>query len=142
MAMSWLSRAFTWWNGPTIGTALWTRRNGREAGRDGAGNIYYQTADGKRRWVIYAQGTDSSQVPPEWHLWLHRTRDAAPTDAPLTVRPWEQPWRPNPTGTAAAELPPGSLLAGGRRPRSAGDYGSWTPDGDEDDHRLEDTRSQ
>ena len=37
-----LSKIFTWWNGATVGTALFTRRFGGEVGRDEAGNIYYQ----------------------------------------------------------------------------------------------------
>lgn len=136
-----LAKIFTWWDGPTIGTSLWTRRNGREVGRDADGNVFYETRDGKRRWVIYAKGTDSSQIAPEWNLWLHRTRDAAPSEVPLPVKAWEKPWSPNPTGTFNAHVPPGSLQRGGQRPRSAGDYTSWTPDGD-DEARLDEVRSQ
>jgi NADH:ubiquinone oxidoreductase subunit len=66
-------------------------------------------------------------VPPEWHGWLHRTRAQPPTEAPLTVRAWEKPWRPNPTGTPRAELPGGAIDAGGRRQRSVADYRAWTP---------------
>lgn len=118
---------FTWWSGSTFGTWLHTLRFGREVGRDADGNIYYQGKDG-RRWVIYATDNDSSRVPPEWHLWLHRTREAPPTDVPLPVKAWERPWRPNPTGTDRAELPAGALAAGGRRAPSAADYRPWTPD--------------
>jgi NADH:ubiquinone oxidoreductase subunit len=125
--MGLFSMLFTWWDGPTLGTAMLTRKHGREVGRDGQGNIYYETADGARRWVIYAGENDSSRVPPEWHLWLHRTRDKAPTDAPLAVRPWEKPWRPNPTGTPLAEVPKGALARGGERARAAADYRAWTP---------------
>jgi NADH:ubiquinone oxidoreductase subunit len=124
------SMLFRWWDGPTLGTALFTRSNGREVGRDGEGNVYFESADRARRWVIYAGENDSSRVPPEWHLWLHRTRDAAPTTAPLATRPWERPWRPNPTGTAAVELPRGALAAGGRRAAATADYRAWEPDGD------------
>ncbi|QMW23743.1 NADH:ubiquinone oxidoreductase subunit NDUFA12 [Sandaracinobacteroides saxicola] len=125
--MSILSKIFTWWNGSTIGTSLYTMRFGREVGRDGDGNVYFQSADGARRWVMYAGVNDSSRVPPEWHLWLHHTRDAAPTDVPLPVKAWEKPWRPNPTGVAP-ELPSGALAAGGRRARSSADYQAWSPE--------------
>ncbi|MFN7173812.1 MAG: NADH:ubiquinone oxidoreductase subunit NDUFA12 [Thermaurantiacus tibetensis] len=127
--MGLLSMLFTWWRGPTLGTAMFTRSKGREVGRDGFGNVYYETADGSRRWVIYAGENDSSQVPPEWHLWLHRTRRDPPTTAPLTVRPWERAWRPNPTGTPFAERPAGALEAGGRRAPAKADYRAWTPEG-------------
>ncbi|WP_448585474.1 NADH:ubiquinone oxidoreductase subunit NDUFA12 [Thermaurantiacus sp.] len=124
------SMLFRWWDGPTLGTALFTRRHGQEVGRDGAGNIYYQSKDGRRRWVIYAGENDASRVPPEWHLWLHHTRASPPTEAPLPQRAWERPWRPNPTGTPAAELPPGALAAGGRRPPARADYRAWRPGGE------------
>jgi NADH:ubiquinone oxidoreductase subunit len=126
--MSLFSMLFRWWDGPTLGTAIFTRRNGREVGRDADGNVYYQTADGSRRWVVYAGETDSSRVPPEWHLWLHHTRADPPTSVPLPQRQWERPWRRNPTGTAARELPRGALARGGQRAPSTADYRAWTPD--------------
>lgn len=123
---------FTWWTGQTFGTWAKTAFRGREVGRDEEGNIYYEDRrgdDGRvgKRWVLYAKSNDSSRVPPEWHMWLHRLRDAPPSEAPLLVRPWEKPWRPNPTGTAGAELPPGALAAGGHRAPAAADYRAWTP---------------
>jgi NADH:ubiquinone oxidoreductase subunit len=102
-------------------------------GRDADGNIYYEDARGGssfgpgRRWVIYAVDNDSSRIPPEWHLWLHRTRVDPPSQVPLPVKAWERPWRPNPTGSAAAERPSGSLASGGHRQASAADYRAWTP---------------
>lgn len=117
---------FTWDKGSTLGTWLATRR-GAEVGRDGDGNIYYESADGSRRWVIYAVDNDSSRVPPEWHGWLHRTRKSPPSETPLPVKAWEKPWRPNPTGTHP-ELPSGSLAVGGVRQASSADYRAWTPE--------------
>ena len=119
---------FTWWSGSTFGTWLKTVSRGREVGRDADGNIYFEDKAGRgRRWVIYAVDNDSSRVPPEWHLWLHRTREDPPSSVPLPVKAWERPWRPNPTGSAGAELPPGSLAAGGKRAASAADYRAWSP---------------
>ena len=115
---------FTWWTGQTFGTWLQTLR-AQEVGRDADGNRYYQR-DG-HRWVLYATDNDSSRVPPEWHLWLHRLRATPPNEAPLVVREWEKPWRPNPTGTARAEVPPGALSAGGHRAAAAADYRAWVP---------------
>ena len=115
---------FTWWTGQTFGTWLQTLR-AQEVGRDADGNRYYQR-DG-HRWVLYATDNDSSRVPPEWHLWLHKTRQAPPTDSPLEVQSWEKPWRPNPTGSARAELPQGALAAGGKRAPAAADYRPWSP---------------
>ncbi len=122
---------FTWWTGSSFGTWLKTVFKGREVGRDADGNIYYETRAGKsgdRRWVIYAVDNDASRVPPEWHLWLHRTRADPPSEVPLPVKAWERPWRPNPTGSAMAERPKGSLATGTRRQGSAADYRAWSPD--------------
>lgn len=116
---------FTWWTGSTFGTWLKTAMHGSEVGRDADGNIYYQ---GKgRRWVVYAHDTDPSGVPPEWHLWLRNTRAEAPSQQPLPAKAWERPWRPNPTGSTGAELPSGSLAAGGKRAAAAADYRAWSP---------------
>jgi NADH:ubiquinone oxidoreductase subunit len=49
-----VKRYLTWWNGATVGTRLFTRRNGIEVGRDDGGNIYYRNADSSRRWVMFA----------------------------------------------------------------------------------------
>lgn len=115
---------FTWWTGQTFGTWLQTLR-AQEVGRDADGNRYYQR-DG-HRWVLYATDNDSSRVPPEWHLWLHHTRADAPSQQPLPVKAWEKPWRPNPTGSAQAEMPIGALTAGKVRAASAADYRAWAP---------------
>ena len=39
-----LLRFFTWWNGQTFGTQLWTRLYGEFVGKDEFGNRYYRTA--------------------------------------------------------------------------------------------------
>ena len=96
--MSFLSKVFTWWNGETFGTQFYTWRKGRRVGEDAEGNVYYQTADGARRWVIYNGEAEASRVSPEWHGWLHHTWQDPPTTSPLRRKPWEQPHLPNLTG--------------------------------------------
>jgi NADH:ubiquinone oxidoreductase subunit len=126
--MSLLNRFFTWWNGQTIGTALYTKRHGQRVGEDSEGNVYYQTADGKRRWVIYNGVSEASRVSADWHGWLHHTFDELPTVAPLAVKPWEKSHRPNLTGTQGAYLPPGSIETPAVRARATGDYEAWRPE--------------
>lgn len=126
--MSLLLRIFTWWNGTTVGTWLHTWLRGVKVGEDEAGNVFYRTADGSRRWVIYNGEAEASRVSPEWHGWLHHTWDAPPSEAPPPVKPWEKPHAPNLTGTPGAYLPPGSVLTPARRPPTGGDYEAWTPD--------------
>ena len=126
--MSVLRQIFTWWNGTTIGTRIFTAREGEFVGEDEEGNRFYRTSDDRRRWVIYAGEAEASQVSPDWHGWLHRTFDAPPTEQPLKRKDWEKPHRPNLTGTEGAYRPPGSVLTPAKRPPAAGDYESWTPE--------------
>jgi NADH:ubiquinone oxidoreductase subunit len=130
--MGLFSNIFTWWHGPGMGTWLFTRRLGSEVGRDEQGNIYYRHGVGRaqRRWVIYNGVPEASRIPPDWHLWMHKTIDVPPSEQPLAPRIWEKPWSPNPTGTPAAYLPAGALARGGQRAKATGDYRAWTPDGD------------
>ena len=124
--MKFLKRIFAWWDGQTIGTQLYTWRKGRLVGEDEQGNRFYQTADGKRRWVIYNGEVEASRISPDWHGWLHGTFDEPPTRAPLQHKPWEKPHHPNLTGTPAAYAPPGSM----RRPQPVirKDYEAWQPE--------------
>ena len=123
--MSVLKRAITWWNSQTLGTQLFTARRGVKVGADGQGNLYYQTADGKKRWVIYNGEMEASRVSPDWHGWLHHTWDQPPTTAALAHKPWEEPHLENLTGTAAAYAPPGSIRRAA--PAVRADYEAWTP---------------
>jgi NADH:ubiquinone oxidoreductase subunit len=124
--MSWLAKIFTWWNGQTLGTQLFTRRHGEKVGEDGDGNVYFQTRDGIRRWVIYNGVSDASRVAPEWHGWLHHTWQEPPTRASLPRKAWEKPHVPNLTGTELAYRPPGSMLR--PAPQARSDYEAWSPE--------------
>ena len=83
-----LLRFFTWWNGATFGTLVWTSLYGEFVGEDEFGNRYYRTRGGKidptlgfeRRWVIYSGVAEASTIPPSWHGWMHHTVDVPPTD--------------------------------------------------------------
>ena len=128
--MGLLKSIFTWWDGATIGTALFSRRNGAKVGSDALGNVYFESkkaSDGrKRRWVIYAGANDASRVAPEWHGWLHNSTDILPTDLP-PPRLWQKDPVPNLTGTVAAYRPAGALERGGNRAAATGDYEAWSP---------------
>ncbi len=128
--MGFLGNIFTWWNGATIGTSLFSRRHGRQIGVDGVGNVYFETkrATGTlRRWVIYHGANDASRVPPEWHGWLHHTVDLPPAEGLPPPRAWESAPLPNLTGTREAYRPSGALEAGGVRAAATGDYEAWSP---------------
>ena len=86
----------------TIGTRIHTFFRGRPVGSDPAGNRYYEDKRARpglpaRRWVLYSGEVDASQVPAEWHAWLHYT-----TNEPIPLasrKPWQKPHQPNLTGT-------------------------------------------
>ena len=104
---------------------------GRRVGTDRFGNIYFETRNvvrgfnHTRRWVVFAGRAEATDVPPEWHGWLHHA-----TPDPLDERQryaWQQDHKPNLTGTALAYRPKGHDYEGGKRPASYGDYDAWTP---------------
>ena len=118
---------FTWWDGATIGTAVFTRRFGRKVGSDSFGNVYYQSKRGDRRWVIYNGENDASRIPPEWYSWIHHLIDGLPDEALPPAPKFLKPAVRNPTGTPAAYKPSGALEKGGQRQAASGDYEAWTP---------------
>lgn len=108
---------------------------GHYVGRDGAGNRYYTGKartgyNHERRWVRYETGDpEASQVPPEYHGWLHHQTDIFPDDNRLSFRkPWQKPHQQNLTGTTLAYHPDGHQLTSGHRARATGDYEAWKPE--------------
>ena len=124
--LSTLLRAVTWWNGQTLNTQLFTWRKGVKVGEDDAGNVFYQTRDNTRRWVIFNGEAEASRVSPDWHGWLHHTWDEPPNSVPLAHKVWEKPHQPNLTGTIMAYAPAGSLRK--TMPQSRSDYEAWVPE--------------
>jgi|TARA_R100001244_G_scaffold86820_1_gene66252 NADH:ubiquinone oxidoreductase subunit len=131
--MNILAKIFTWWDGATIGTSLFSARNGKAVGEDVLGNKYYQAKKpgsghpAGQRWVIYNGANDASRVPPEWHGWLHHSFDEIPESYLPPARIWEKEPSGNLTGTAQAYRPAGALEKGGHRAAATGDYESWNP---------------
>jgi NADH:ubiquinone oxidoreductase subunit len=127
--MGFWSKTFTWWNGATWGTQLWTKRFGNKVGSDDDGNLYVQDKkDQRRRWVSYNGSNDGSRVPPGWQLWLKGTIDDLPEKELPPVRKFQKAPTPNLTGTMAAFRPDGALGSGRIRPASTGDYEPWIPE--------------
>ena len=130
-----LTHVFTWWNGWTYGTKLWTSRFGEKVGTDEFGNVYYRTRGGKvdptlgfqRRWVIYNGPAEASTIPAGWHGWMHHRVDTPPSEQQYVPRPWQLPAQANQTGTPAAYRPSGSILKDAQRPAATGAYDAWTP---------------
>ena len=104
---SFLKQIFIWWHRQTIGTLIYTLFTGKIVGEDQFGNKYYTNSKGKR-WVVYKNKTDSSQIPPNWHLWIHfLTKNKPPNN--LNKFSWQKNYEENLTGTDRAYRPDGSL---------------------------------
>ena len=121
-----LLRSVTWWNGATLNTLIYTARKGKKVGEDAQGNVFYQSHDGKPRWVIFNGEAEASRVDADWHGWLHHTYDDLPSDKPLKHKAWEKPHQENLTGTALAYAPAGSLRRA--EPTDRRDYEAWSPE--------------
>ena len=122
---SFFSRIFTWWNGETIGTQIFTWRKGVKVGEDGQGNLYFRDHRDKRRWVIYNGKVEASRVSPEWHGWLHKTWDKPPSEEEIIKKKWEKPHQENLTGSALAYTPSGSIR--NKKVKETNDYEPWIP---------------
>src|SRR5437763_14468320 len=80
-------RFFTWWNGATFGTLLWTALYGKLVGEVEVGNRYCSTRGGKidpglgfeRRCVTYSRTPEASIATPSLHCWLRNTVHPLPT---------------------------------------------------------------
>ena len=134
--MGLFGQIFSWWDGASLGTNVFTLLRGKLVGRDEFGNRYYEDKKAmvlhgreSRRWVVYRGLAEASKVPPEWHGWLHHTFEAPPTAAPFKTKSWEKQHIPNLSGTPFARRPSGSLWRGGERPHATGDYEPWKPEG-------------
>ena len=88
-------RLFTWWNGQTFGTQLWTWLWGEFVGDDEFGNRYFRTRGGKidpvllmeRRWVIYNGLAEATMVPPSWTSVQPAGSSAAEPSSSYTIAP-------------------------------------------------------
>ena len=112
----------------SFGTRLFTFFYGTCVGEDDQGNKYYHDKSEKRRWIMYNGEVEASRIPPEWHRWLHRTSEKAPTEQPLETQVWEKPHQSNLTGTVGAYVPTGHISRGGKREPTTGDYQAWQPE--------------
>ncbi len=113
---------FTWWNRQTLGTLIYTLLKGKLAGKDEFGNKYYSDSKGKKRWVVYNDITESSMIPPEWHLWIHFLAQNKPSENQTKFK-WQKKHEGNLTGTSKAHKPEGSLVYSNKKDMKK--YETW-----------------
>ena len=95
---------FTWWNHQTFGTRLQTIFFGKLVGQDKDGNKYYENKKGKR-WVIYKNEVEATNIPNNWYSWIHYTKNKIENEHNLKEFSWQKPHKPNQTGTDKAYYP-------------------------------------
>ena len=119
-----LREIFTWWNGQTIGTRIWSYFNGVLVGTDDQGNKYYKNKNDTKRWVIYNSIIESTLVNPEWNNWLRYTSLSKPSE--FEKYEWQIDHLPNLTGTNSAYDPENSRNEM-KQVAKNDDYKKWSP---------------
>jgi len=122
--INFFKQIFIWWHKQTIGTFIYTLFKGKYVGSDEFGNKYYTNKNNKKRWVIYENKVESSKIPPEWHLWIHYTKDVLPSEK-IKKFQWQKKHQENLTGTSKAHKPEGSLALDTRKKIKK--YETWKP---------------
>ncbi|MGI4851091.1 MAG: NADH-ubiquinone oxidoreductase subunit NDUFA12 family protein [Janthinobacterium lividum] len=114
------------------GMKIFTCLKGNFIGQDQEGNKYYQerfwtkrSRRTPRRWVIYKNLMEGSQVPAEWFGWLHHMLEAS-LDIQLN-KSWQKPHLPNLTGTPLAYKPDGHISKEKSKKSTTKSYQPWKP---------------
>lgn len=122
MFINFLKSIFTWWSSQTVGTFLFTLFSGRVVGIDQFGNKYYRNKSDSKRWVIYNGDIESSRIPPEWHVWIHKTSNLTPDQIKFVDHEWIKEHQENYTGSKLAYTP-------SKNKKSNKDsYKKWSPE--------------
>ena len=119
-----LREIFTWWNGQTLGTRLWTYFSGILAGVDSQGNKYFHNKKDTKRWVIYSDEVESTYVNPEWNNWLRFTSKVKASENKKYK--WQKNHLSNQTGTENAYDPEKNNTNDSSKKRND-DYIKWSP---------------
>jgi len=71
-------------------------KHGELVGEDKFGNKYYENNDYfylRNRWFRpsdkYGYDYDATNIPPEWHRWMHHGTDIVPSRQPRNVERWQ-----------------------------------------------------
>ncbi len=124
-----LKYLFTWWNGSTVGTNLYTFLKGKKVGEDHFGNSYYESKDKKNRWCIYSNQSEASRISPEWNSWLRFISDSIPEGSDMVYK-WQKVFNGNLTGSEGAYKPSIVKVSSSNEDLNSyeSDYQAWKPE--------------
>ena len=124
-----LKYLFTWWNGSTVGTNLYTFFKGKKVGEDHFGNSYYESKDKLNRWCIYSNQSEASRISPEWNSWLRFISDSSPEGNEMVYK-WQKVFNGNLTGIEGAYKPVIVRASSSKEDLDSyeADYQAWKPE--------------
>ena len=120
-----IKEIFTWWNGQTFGTRIWTIFSGHLIATDENQNKFYTNKNDTMRWVIYYGEVEATKVLPEWNNWLRYTSMEIPSDLTNKFN-WQKKHSQNKTGTKNAYSPKSSKFTK-KVSKEDLDYDKWEP---------------
>ena len=124
-----LKYLFTWWNGSTVGTNLYTFLKGKKVGEDHFGNSYYESKDKRNRWCIYSNQSEASRIGPEWNSWLRFISVSSPENSDTSYE-WQKVFDGNLTGIEGAYKPVIGRASSIKEDLDSyeSDYQAWKPE--------------
>ena len=124
-----LKYLFTWWNGNTVGTQLYTFLKGKKVGEDYLGNSYFESKNLESRWCIYRNQSEASRISPEWNSWLRYISNTVPESNNI-IYEWQKRFDGNATGLDSAYKP--SIIRADHSKEDLesyqSDYKAWKPE--------------
>ncbi|KAF0976815.1 hypothetical protein FDP41_004110 [Naegleria fowleri] len=118
--------------------AWWEKGDKVLVGVDKYGNKYWETTKptelNRNRWVELARKDlvyDASDIPAEWHMWIHRLRDEPPTEDEANRKGFgvRRPHQPNWSGNPEKRhYPPGHFFNPSHKDVSTLAFGHHAPE--------------
>ena len=83
-----------------IGTILYSLLNGKKVGEDNQGNKFFiHKKNKKKRWVLYKERIDPTNLEVEWQIWLTETNKNKEIIINKPDFKWQKSKKANLTGT-------------------------------------------
>ena len=86
----------------SIGTILYSLLNGKKVGEDDQGNKFYiHKKNIKKRWVLYKEQVDPTNLAVKWQIWLTKTDEDNNNEVIINKKSfkWQKNKKANLTGT-------------------------------------------